>query len=106
MTPPAEGLWGHPGDTPLTVPQGLGFHRLAPLPWDVGVGPDTKLVGGAGVEAPDDLGGLSAVVGVNPLGLAGAPHLLQLHDVLGDAPVGVLGDLPGQPDGRVGHGLC
>lgn len=106
VTPPAKGLWGQPGDTPLTVPQGLGFHRLAPLPWDVGVGPDTKLVGGAGVEAPDDLGGLGAVVGVNPLGLAGAPHLLQLHDVLGDAPVGVLGDLPGQPDGRVGHRLC
>ena len=93
-------------DTPLTVPQGLGFHRLAPFPWHMGVGTDAKLVAGAGVEAPDNLGGLGAAVGVNPLGLTGAPHLLQLHNVLGDAPVGVLGDLPGEPDGGVGHGLC
>lgn len=93
-------------DSPLTIPQGLGFHQLAPLPWDVGVGPDTKLVGGAGVEASNDLGGLGAIVGVNPLGLTGPPHLLQLHNVLGDAPVGVLGDLPVEPDGCVRHRLC
>lgn len=93
-------------DTPLTIPKGLGFHGLAPFPWDVGVGTDTKLVAGAGVEAPNDLGGLGTTVGVDLLGFTGAPQLLQLHDVLGDAPVGVLGHLPGEPDGGVGHGLC
>ena len=72
----------------------------------MGAGMDAKLVAGAGVEAPDDLGGLGAAVSVDPVGLAGAPHLLQLHDVLGNAPVGVLGDLSGEPDGGVRHGLC
>lgn len=72
----------------------------------MGVGSDAKLIAGAGIEATDDLGGLGAAVGIDPLGLAGAPHLLQLHDVLGDAPVGVFGDLPGESDSGVRHGLC
>lgn len=72
----------------------------------MGVGPYTKLVAGAGIEAPDDLGGLGAAVGVDPLGLTDAPHLLQLHDVLGDAPIGVLRDLPGELDSGVRHRLC
>ena len=93
-------------DTLLSVPQGFVFHGLAPFPWDMGAGTDAKLVAGAGVEAPEDLGGLGAAFSVDPLVLAGGPHLLQLHDGLGDAPSWVLRDLPGESDGGVRHGLC
>lgn len=83
----------------LTVPLGHSVNKLAPLSRHFGESPDSELVEGATVQRLDVLGGLVAIVCVNPGVQAPLAHGLVLYDVLHNASVGIFGRQPLDLDG-------
>lgn len=83
----------------LTVPLGHGVNKLAPLSRHFGEGPHSELVEGATVQRLDVLGGLVAIVRVNPGVQAPLADGLVLYDVLHNASVGIFGRQPLDLDG-------
>lgn len=90
----------------LTVPLGHGVNKLAPLSRHFGESPHPELVESATVQRLDLLGGLVAIVRVNPGEQAPLADGLVLYDVLHNASVGIFGRQPLELDDGHGQREC